>query len=201
MSEETSSGEEIRMEWGDMRGISIRHADPVPLQPTKDGNVIGWVRLTLEYPIECAPEYLEMTHDSDMGDVTHGTWHRSMGTWCGDNITDELEAALELVRTSTVYTTINSAMNGGCLCEFVVNHDAFVNAEKSTPGGPTREELLAVVADLAKITAVELEVAGQGPMQLGCKFCRGDDWGHPFTHKPTCLWQRAGALLAREVAR
>lgn len=71
------------------------------------------VRITLEYPIECDPSYLEMMTDIDLGEVTHGTWHRSQGTWCAGNLIAELETALRLVE-----------IENDCLCEFIVDRDS-----------------------------------------------------------------------------
>lgn len=118
---------------GDGSGFQIRTtpaSEVVPLNPG-EGHVIAWVKLTFEYPIACLPEYLEETEDADLGVVTSGTWHRSQGTWCGDNLPDELEEALDLVRATGQYGTINSAMSAGCLCEFLVDHRVTVSAERS----------------------------------------------------------------------
>lgn len=64
-------------------------------------------------------------------------------------------------------------------------------------GGTVEPELVAMLHDLAGIKAVDLEVVGQGALGLQCKFCRGDDWGHPFVHDDTCVWQRAVDYLER----
>lgn len=108
-------------------GVPFR-ADPPPDPAPDDGMVDAYVTLTLRYPIRIDPEALERVPSPGVvGDMTRATWHRSHGTWCGDNLRRELKRARKLLRARGRFATVNSAMNGGCMCEFIVGHAVTVN--------------------------------------------------------------------------